>query len=193
MCVDPTNANVGNPQAPTPDFGVKDLGATCGSFTDCRKPYLCAHRHRVADLSEVPLYFGPSCIRSYQEAGDFRGYFEVPPATIPADFEFYRLPFPNDIRVVAGHISLTGHASPGLVLGVDVAGNYFSGIEEDADGFALDSSVFFRFTDPPTNGSLCLEAAGVYPRADATLCASGQTSCAASHPFVRVAAPRVSI
>ena len=41
-------------------------------------------------------------------------------------FEFYRLPFPGDIRLVNGKISLAGHPSPGEVLGIDVAGSYLT-------------------------------------------------------------------
>ena len=35
-------------------------------------------------------------------------------------FEFYRLPFPNDLRITGGRINMSGHPSPGELLGIDV-------------------------------------------------------------------------
>ncbi|MEE8409701.1 MAG: hypothetical protein V3T05_08855 [Myxococcota bacterium] len=162
VCVDVNDPNPNDPSAPQ-DFGIKDIGVSCGGFTECRKPYLCAIGSAAPTCSRLPFYLGPDCMRTDEEAGAFRGYFEIPPETIPEDFEFYRLPFPSDIRLVNGKISLSGHPSPGEVLGIDVAGSYLTAVQKDADGFAINGSIFFRFTDPPTNDSLCLDAGGIYP------------------------------
>jgi pimeloyl-ACP methyl ester carboxylesterase len=156
-CVDPSGA------------GTKDLGQTCLGFTDCRRPYLCSIANALnAKCEKLPFFPGPDCTRTETEAGAFRVYYEIPPETIPLNepFEFYRLPFPNDIRISGGNISLRGHPSPGEVMGIDVAGEYIRAIEQDADGYALNGPVFFRLTDFPELSSICLEAGSLYPEED---------------------------
>ncbi len=159
-----------NPAGVTDGKGVKDLSAPCTSFTDCRRPYLCA----IADTSgptceKIPFFPGPDCTRTEEEVGAFRVYYEIPPADPEAEtrLEFYRLPFPNDIRLIDGRISLAGHPSPGEVMGIDVAGEYIRSIESDADGFALNGPVFFRLTDFPRRSSICLDVGGSYPATEA--------------------------
>jgi hypothetical protein len=155
-CVDPSDYPEGT--------GIKDFGESCSSFTDCRRPYLCSMASPASAVCDkIPFFPGPDCSRTDAEAGAFRVYFEIPPETIPDDepFEFYRLPFPNDIRMKDGHISLSGHPSPGEVMGIDVAGEYLGVVEEDADGFAINGPIFFRLTDFPQESSI-VENVSVY-------------------------------
>ncbi|MBW1871549.1 MAG: hypothetical protein JRJ19_05760, partial [Deltaproteobacteria bacterium] len=166
-CVEPTGA------------GTKDFGQTCLGLTDCRRPYLCSIANAFnAKCEKLPFFPGPDCTRTETEAGAFRVYYEIPPETIPVDqpFEFYRLPFPNDIRMSGGSISLAGHPSPGEVMGIDVAGEYIRAIEQDADGYALNGPVFFRLTDFPEASSICLEAGSAYPEEDRNEYCQGGTS-----------------
>ena len=169
ICVDPNDVPDG--------AGTKDLGESCISFTDCRRPYLCAIADAAsAECVKIPFFPGPNCIRTEEEVGAFRVYYELPPAPIPPDepFEFYRLPFPNDIRVIDGAISLSGHPSPGEVMGIDVAGEYIHAIEEEVEGFALNGPVFFRLTDYPQHASICLDPGGKMPNIpEDPLCAGG--------------------
>jgi pimeloyl-ACP methyl ester carboxylesterase len=161
-CVDPADYPRGN--------GIKDEGQSCTTLTDCRRPFLCAIADTTgAKCEKIPFFPGPDCVRSDQEAGAFRVYYEIPPDA-PAEgepFEFYRLPFPNDIRVVNGHIDLTGHPAPGEVMGINVAGEYIRSVEQDADGFALNGPVFFRLTDFPQRSSICLDPGSRYPEVPA--------------------------
>lgn len=195
VCVTLGAPNPGVPGAPA-RFGIKDLGEACAGLTDCRRPYLCAVGLAAPTCQKLPLYLGPSCTRSDEEQGAFRAYYELPPsellvappAAVPADFEFYRLPFPNDVRLVAGRIVLAGHASPGEVLGIDVAGGYLKAVSEDADGFAINGSVFVRFTDMPTAASLCLEPGGTYPPVVTPGCAPGAT-CPGAEAFCAAGGP----
>ncbi len=161
VCVDPNDY----PEYPE-ESGVGDLEDPCISFTDCRRPYLCAIADAEnAKCEKLPFFPGPDCIRTEEEAGAFRVYYEIPPGTISPDepFEFYRLPFPNDIRIIDGNISLAGHPAPGEVMGINVAGEYLRAVEQDADGFALNGPVFFRLTDFPQRSSICLGEGSVYP------------------------------
>ena len=66
--------------------------------------------------------------------------------SIPADF--YRLPFPNDLRVRAdGTLDLSDFPRPGLtLLGVDLVDLYADAAEADFAGFASIDVVSFRFS-----------------------------------------------
>jgi hypothetical protein len=89
--------------------------------------------------------------------------------------EFYRLPFPNDIRRNAdGSIDMQGHPEPGPLFGIDVVRDMLDSIENDLDGFALNSPIFFRLTDLPNTASICLDEGGEYPTP-----AEGESFCAA--------------
>jgi len=120
----------------------------------------------------LPFFAGAHCARSNDEQGAFRAYFELPPgaafgddaADLGADFEFYRLPFPADARRREdGSLNVSGHASPGEVLGVDIGEDYLKVVETDADGFGTTTPIFFRFSDIVDTGSICLDTDGVYP------------------------------
>lgn len=188
VCVDPSEPNdfdgdgvvdfnpdgtcpgneIPNGTCPSTMAGARDLGESCNGITDCRRPYICAMGQAAPTCEKLPFFPGPNCIRSDDEQGAYRVFYELPPDPIPTDapFEFYRLPFPNDIRFVKNNrIDLSGHPSPGDVLGIDVAGTIFSTVESDPDGFAINSPVYFRLSDPIAAESLCIDPGGTYPPA----------------------------
>ncbi|MEO1171323.1 MAG: hypothetical protein AAFX94_04625, partial [Myxococcota bacterium] len=144
---------------PTGSPNTEAEGEACTEFDSCRRPFVCGPDDRC---TRVPVFLGPDCTASNREAGVFRSYFEVPPRDLDAAIEFYRLPYPNDIRVRDGTVDLSGHPSPGDVLGVDVADLYFRPIEADSGGFAVNQPVFFRFSESLDPATLCLEAGGQY-------------------------------
>lgn len=146
----------------TGNAGTYDLGHACSELQDCRRPYLCGIENTC---SRLPLFTGSLCERSDLERGSFRVYFEVPPDVVTSEdkLEFYRLPFPSDVRVHDGHISLQGHQSPGDVLGVNIKDTYFTPVEEDATGFAVNGSVFFNFSDKVDYRTICANTGSVYP------------------------------
>ena len=147
--------------------GVADFGEECLTPLSCRRPYICGVDKTCQKL---PSFAVANCERSYTENGDFRVYFETPPDSIfldnpdlGDDFEFYRLPFPNDMRVNDGTISLKGHFEPGEVLGMSIREDYFSVVEEEAGGFAPNTPIFFRLSDYVMESSVCLSGRSVYP------------------------------
>jgi hypothetical protein len=77
--------------------------------------------------------------------------FRVPRSTDPNGNDFYRLPFPNDIRKHNGRISLQGHPRPGVnfLLGFDVVDRYIRAIEADSTGFGTNQAVYLRFSRDP--------------------------------------------
>jgi hypothetical protein len=121
------------------DPGTKTLGQSCESVTDCALGLIC-----VQDKCEaVTLWSGMECA---EDSDPLRGYFEVP-RTGETPAEFYRLPFPNDIRLSDGKIDMSGHANPGTPMFPeygDVVGNFLTAIGEDLDGFGVNQAVFFR-------------------------------------------------
>lgn len=125
------------------------VGASCTTISDCQRPLFCGLQKTCEKL---PFFPGVSCARAEDELGAFRVYWEVPRG-MPLD-EFYRQPFPSDVRVVDGKLSMAGHPSPGAVMGLDFAQLYIHSLEEDFDGFGLTQPVFFQLSDEAVESTL---------------------------------------
>lgn len=132
--------------------GEKDLGEECNGFTDCIAGLGCAPPLMdptgapvcQAGLAGLPRpWDGADCAED--EMGNFRSFFEVPDGE---PMEFYRLPYPNDIRLKNGHPDLSAHPTPGAeLLGFDVTQRYIDAIGDSQDRFGLNSWVFLRFSE----------------------------------------------
>lgn len=132
--------------------GENDLGDACEGYFDCIAGLGCVPNPLEPDAGGVcqagvaglPLPWpGVECAED--EPGDFRVYFEVPDGDVT---EFYRLPYPNDIRLQNGHPNLDGHPSPGDgILGFDIVQRYKDAIESTQDRFGLNSWAFLRFSE----------------------------------------------
>lgn len=123
--------------------GQAGQGEPCEEITDCARPLICS---ATMTCEPPPFFAGVSCVRSEEDLAAFRGYFEVPRGE-PLD-EFFRQPFPSDVRLVDGRPDLSGHPSPGNVSGIDFDEIYLGALEEDTIGFGLTQPVFLRFSDP---------------------------------------------
>jgi pimeloyl-ACP methyl ester carboxylesterase len=76
--------------------------------------------------------------------------FHVPRTGEPESTDFYRLPFPIDIRRQNGHINMKGHPRPGAgLVGVDLVDRYITAIEQDSTGFGANQAIFFRLSREP--------------------------------------------
>ena len=115
----------------------------------------------------LPTWQGETCT---DLSGPTQAYFRVPRGS--NDGDFYRLPFPNDVRNDAGHITLKGHPSPGSsLLGFDVVARYLADIEATVDWFSTYPTVLFRFSAAvDINGTL--KATGAVRWLDITTCSS---------------------
>src|SRR5690606_34385254 len=78
----------------------------------------------------LPLWPGETCL---PDDGPPTAYFRVPRGD-ESDGDFYRLPFPNDVRRTASGLSLADHPTPGTALSADVLGRILEAAEEDLDG-----------------------------------------------------------
>jgi len=157
-CLDAVNAdetpkNCELPRTCTPR-GKLDVGGFCGKSGDClpglycipdpldlRKSICAGGVMLSAEPISVPLWGGIVCPRDDEAA---RAYFDVPRAST-SDADFYRLPFPNDIRRDANGIDLSGHPSPPDDLAPQTAQRF---IAESAslDGFSTNPVAVFRFS-----------------------------------------------
>lgn len=133
--------------------GTGDRGATCKSNGDCLAGLVC--RNSLCGAAVPPAQWpGASCGDTTEEAIG-KVYFQIPRISEPPSEDFYRLPFPNDIRMKDGHVSLAGHPHPGVqVLPVDVVERYLSAAEKDLTGFSTNPVVYFRFSKLVDFGTL---------------------------------------
>jgi hypothetical protein len=126
--------------------------------------------------SPVPIAFPPTWLGETckdDPAPPTEAYFHVPRGS--NDGDFYRLPFPNDVRASApgmasNRISLSNpnHPTPGsALLGYDLVQRYITDLENTADGFSTYPTVYFRF-----NATVAINSAGD-GNADGSLKAKG--------------------
>jgi hypothetical protein len=124
--------------------GTTDVGGVCQASADCLSGLLCSPDDRcAAPLIAFPPWTGATCT----DEGDFRPYVEVPrPGKPPKDF--FRLPFPNDLRVsAAGALDISDFPKPGPTpLGVDLVQLYVERWTADFDGFGANGGITFRFS-----------------------------------------------
>ncbi len=121
------------------DPGAKPPGADCSAPTDCALGLVCL------EGKCAPLAFWPG-VTCQEDKGALRAYFEIPRTKKPLG-DFYRLPFPNDIRLKNGKVDVSDHPNPSTALPKeygDVVGGYLKAIGEDVAGFGLNTTAFFR-------------------------------------------------
>jgi hypothetical protein len=136
--------------------GKVDLERGCLETAECLAGLLCLRGKCTKGFLSAP-----TVLVCPPEEATAKVLFHVPRAIDPpAGVDFYRLPFPNDIRRKAGGgVSLQGHPLPGpTLLPFDVAARYVSAIESEATGFGANQAGYFRFSrafDPTRFASDC--------------------------------------
>lgn len=136
--------------------GDSDLGDTCGVATDCYAGLTCAAGGTdngtvctspialpddAPARPPVPLWAGVEC---EPDATAATAYFEVPRGGAKLA-DFYRLPFPNDVRLSSDGINMVGHPAPPTVLEVPIIQRYLDAMSE-MNGFSTNPVMFFRFS-----------------------------------------------
>jgi hypothetical protein len=139
--------------------GTGDLGQNCGTQKDCIAGLFCgASGMCEAYATAFPPFAGVTCPA---DTGPFHAYFEVPrPSPAPDLADFFRLPYPNDIRVSAptgGTLDIHDFPEPGPTAagGVDIVKLYKDTLVADFDGFASTAPITFRFSKPIDCSSGC--------------------------------------
>ncbi len=126
--------------------GAGDVGDTCATSGDCFGGLAClGDTCGIVPPGTPPFGLPWPGVECAAESGPVQAYFRVPRGA--DDGDFYRLPHPNDIRLVDGKPDLTGHPTPGAgLLGYDVVDRYLRAVETGNDGWGLYHSTFFRFS-----------------------------------------------
>ena len=149
--------------------GAADVGVACKVASDCFGGLVCAASLCAAPPATtgappvaVSAFAGVTCV---DEAGPVRAYFRVPRGS--DDGDFFRLPFPNDVRRKGGKLDLSGFPTPGTdVLGYDLVDRWARYVEESANGFSAYPTVIMRFSGQPDFATL--KQAGVVRMIDVT-------------------------
>jgi len=137
---------------PSASTAPRDLEQSCTDTLDCQAGLVCEATRRVC-LAAVPgqglpmPWTGGGC--DADPVGPVRAYFELPADDGTPPHDFFRLPFPNDIRrdPDTGRINLRGFPHPGTaLLGFDLVDRYLRAAERDLDGFGTNTLVTFRFS-----------------------------------------------
>jgi predicted esterase len=137
--------------------GLGDLGAVCMMTSGCRAGLVCA-MGTCQTMATMPPPPASGCFDD-EPLPVAKVHFHVPRAGETSE-DFYRLPFPNDIRVKNGRVSLAGHPRPGAgLIGFDIVDRYLKAIEADLSAFSLNPAVFFRFSRNPSFDSLKMNEA----------------------------------
>ncbi len=121
------------------DPGTKGAGESCEEMTECMLGLAC-----VMDICQALAFWeGVTCD---PDEKILRAYFEVPQGAVT---EFYRLPFPNDVRLKNGRVDVSDHPDPGNAIPGEygeVVANFYKAIGEDVAGFGLSPTTFFRMS-----------------------------------------------
>ncbi len=135
----------------TPRAGA---GESCTETAQCDLGLVC--ESVGGTCAPIPLYPGVGCADPAADPGPFRALFEVPRGDISGEIEFYRLPFPNDVRLRDGRVDLGGHPDPGALVPGEVVTKYLRAIEQEMDGFGVNTTSFVRFSQAVDFGTLTI-------------------------------------
>lgn len=141
---------VGLGLACTPEGGG-DLGADCATTNDCFGGLSCFDEQCLIPPGGgvVPVlgtpWQGVECDPPVKTG--VKAYFEVPGAEGADEGDFFRLPFPTDVRRAGNKLDLSGFPTPGdKLLGVDPVQLYVDAITESDSGWGAYPTVLFRFS-----------------------------------------------
>lgn len=129
--------------------GAADVGGACKTSAECFGGLLCGagtcaspQASKAAMPLALPSFAGVAC--EDETSAPPRAHFRVPRGK--DDGDFFRLPFPSDVRRKSGRLDLAGFPTPGAdVLGFDLVDRWRTFVEANVDGFSPYSSVVLRF------------------------------------------------
>ncbi|TAK29697.1 MAG: hypothetical protein EPO40_09770 [Myxococcaceae bacterium] len=156
LCRAPRGASPGD--AGSTAGTARDIDGPCADLLDCQAGLDCHPTTRTCYSAAVTAAFagrdggatlwpGERC--AAEEDGPARAYFELPAMDGAPPHDFFRLPYPNDVRrdPATGRINLTGFPHPGTaLLGFDLIDRYLRAIERSVDGFGTNQLIYFRFS-----------------------------------------------
>jgi predicted esterase len=143
--------------------GTGDWGAACSTSADCFAGLVCwSGACAIAPLGGDGPVFGepwPGVECDEPVETGVKAYFEVPGAAGADEGDFFRLPFPTDVRRAGNKLDLSGFPTPGdKLLGVDPVQLYVDAITENDSGWGTYPTVIFRFSGPFLFGTFARDA-----------------------------------
>jgi predicted esterase len=143
--------------------GSGDWGAECGTSADCFGGLVCwSGTCAIAPGGgDGPVFGEPWSGVECEEPVEtgVKAYFEVPGAAGADEGDFFRLPFPTDVRRAGNKLDLSGFPTPGdQLLGVDPVQLYVDAITENDRGWGTYPTVIFRFSGPFLFGTFARDA-----------------------------------
>jgi hypothetical protein len=156
------------------EAGDGDIGAKCDAVDDCLAGLACHEDGECGGGSPpfgLKMWEGVTC-EGEDLANPPRVYFEVPRASVPPpdDGDFFRLPFPNDIRMKNGRVDLAGFPTPGPgVVGFDVIDRVARAAEAVQKGSSTVPVVNFRLSRSSDLGSIWAAGVASPPPGEPTL------------------------
>jgi hypothetical protein len=127
--------------------GSSDVGGVCGKSGDCFGGLLCAEQVCVPPPPGIPPLGIPSFkgVACEDETGDVTAHFRVPRGQ--DDKDYFRLPYPNDIRLKSGRPDLAGFPTPGAdLIGFDLVDRWARYLELTGTGYSVYPTITFRFS-----------------------------------------------
>ena len=124
--------------------GAGDLGDACEATGECFAGLACTDGAcQATNITEgLAVWTGRTCAAT--DDGPPRALFELPRGD---EHEFYRLPHPNDARVVGGTVDLSGFPTPGPgAIGFDPVQRLIDGAAAVQTGYSLVPTVTLRFS-----------------------------------------------
>jgi hypothetical protein len=156
------------------EAGPGDIGAACEAVDDCMAGLAC-HEDKVCGGGSPPfglkMWTGVTC-DDEDTSSPARVHFEVPRASTPPidDGDFFRLPFPNDIRMKDGRVDLTGFPTPGPgIVGFDVIDRVARAAEAVQTGASTAPAILFRLSRSFDLGSVWAAGIASPPPGEPTL------------------------
>ena len=139
--------------------GTADYGDSCTSQLSCLDGLFCGGTGGSQVCESYGAAFPPFAGVACEDDGPpTKVYFQAPrPGAYPKDF--FRLPYPNDIRVTVNgssrSLDISDFPTPGpTILGPDIVALYRDALEADFAGFSTIAPVTFRFNGPVELGSI---------------------------------------
>jgi hypothetical protein len=147
--------------------GSRDFGEACKQNADCMPGLYCAWRplrdtdettclggtQLPDELLTIPTWDGVKCGPDSETP---TAYFDLEAGTSDAH-DFYRLPFPNDVRRSSDGIDLSGHPMPPASIEPPVAARFIEDVAT-LSGFSTNPIVYFRFSTAYDNTALSLSS-----------------------------------
>lgn len=147
--------------------GDVDLGGECADSSDCLSGLTCVWSDDAGHsiCSSIPgappgvprVWRGVDCAKPSDER--VQAYFEIPGAPGADEGDFFRLPFPNDVRTDSrGRVDVADFPTPGPnpIVGQDPIRPYVDAVN-GSQGWGSNGTVTFRFSGPIDLGSLKVE------------------------------------